>query len=312
VTIESSKWVACDVPGQAAGGVVRHALAGRLAVVEHYLEPASIAEGHESEHIHQLRVATRRAGAALSAFSAFLPRGKRKRMRRALKRIRRAAGAARDLDVLAGRYQSPRDAIGDAAHDWLWARISEARRAAHPAVDEVFRLNGGGRFARRGERLLDRVRWRGEGEEPTFVALARQKLGRAAHPFFDIARRRPQRAGGQHELRIAAKQFRYSLELFAAIAGELRDDVYPIVEEVQQRLGKANDRAVAAQRIAAWQRRHALDAGVGSDQVEAIVKRERKKAAAARREFLEWWTSERCDALAARFDDLMATVADGG
>jgi hypothetical protein len=55
-----------------------------------------------------------------------------------------------------------------------------------------------------------------------------------------------------------------------------------------------------------------LDAGVGSDQVEAIVKRERKKAAAARREFLEWWTSERCDALAARFDDLMATVADGG
>lgn len=321
--VESSKWVTCDAPGEPAGSVVRDALAGRLAVVAHYLAPQSIEQGHEIEHVHQLRVATRRSGAALTAFAAFLPRRKRKRLRRMLKRIRNAAGEARDLDVMAGRHKSSRKSVPDEAKDWLWARISDARRAARPALDDVYERYGEGRFALQADRLLARVQWRGGGDEPTFAMLAKDQLGAAAGNFFEIARQRPQTAAGQHELRIAAKRFRYALELFAAVAKGLADEVYPVVEEVQQRLGKANDRAVAAQRIATWQQqggnandskpRRGKPAGRKASKKrgvnpQAIAKQELRKAATARKAFLEWWTEERCAALAERYDALMAGV----
>ncbi|MEX2188242.1 MAG: CHAD domain-containing protein [Pirellulales bacterium] len=321
--IETSKWVECDAPGQPAASVVVVALAGRLAVVSHYLEPSLADDVHEIERIHQLRVATRRSGAALAAFAEFLPPGKAKRMRRTLKRIRRAAGAARDIDVMADRYQSPSEAVSDPTHDWLWAFISDARRGARPAVEGIFRRYGRGKFTRQAERLVNRAGWRGEGDEPTFAGLAAEQLGRAARDFFQIARRRPRRAGGLHAMRIAAKRFRYVLELFSGVAEGLRDEVYPLVEQVQQRLGDANDRAVGANQLSVWRRRHARRrraergadgiADIGSTEVnlaevEAIAKRERKKATAARRDFLQWWTVERCESLAQRFEELMAST----
>src|SRR5262249_41087486 len=51
------------------------------------------------EHVHQLRVASRRADAALKLFRAYLPRGTYRKARARLRAIRRAAGDARDWDV---------------------------------------------------------------------------------------------------------------------------------------------------------------------------------------------------------------------
>src|SRR5262249_10196867 len=51
------------------------------------------------EHVHQLRVGTRRAGAALRIFADCLPGKLHKRTRKALRQVRRAAGSARDWDV---------------------------------------------------------------------------------------------------------------------------------------------------------------------------------------------------------------------
>src|SRR5262245_11473393 len=109
MSFEPKKWVECENPGRAAGDVVRDALTGRLEAVEHFLEPDSLEDAHDPEHVHQLRVATRRADAAMRAFADFLPRRKAKKLRRALKRIRRAAGEARDHDVMAMRFQTPRE-----------------------------------------------------------------------------------------------------------------------------------------------------------------------------------------------------------
>src|SRR5581483_12025917 len=74
------------------------ALAARLTAVHDALEPA-VDWGPDPEPVHHLRVATRRAGAAIDLFSDLLPNKARRKAGRALKRLRRAAGAARDTDV---------------------------------------------------------------------------------------------------------------------------------------------------------------------------------------------------------------------
>src|SRR5438105_1865201 len=51
------------------------------------------------EDVHQLRVGTRRAVAALKIFEDWLPGKRYREARRRLRRLRRAAGAARDWDV---------------------------------------------------------------------------------------------------------------------------------------------------------------------------------------------------------------------
>src|SRR5688572_17294219 len=57
------------------------------------------------EFVHQMRVATRRSAAALALFVELLPRKKTKHMLKRLKRLRKAAGEARDLDVLCQRLR---------------------------------------------------------------------------------------------------------------------------------------------------------------------------------------------------------------
>ena len=56
-----------------------------------------------------------------------------------------------------------------------------------------------------------------------------------------------------HQFRIRAKSLRYAMELLAAAFGpELREVHYPVVEEVQERLGRINDHVAARDRFRNW------------------------------------------------------------
>ena len=70
----------------------RHVLMARLQVVRNYLPKALHDADHDPEYVHQLRVGTRRADAALNIFSPCLSDRVFGRARRRLRRIRRAAG----------------------------------------------------------------------------------------------------------------------------------------------------------------------------------------------------------------------------
>src|SRR5437870_4891485 len=104
------KWISGLSPSLPLEDSARLVLAARLDVVRHYL-PLAIREPEKDvENVHHLRVSTRRAGAALRIFKDCLPGSARKRIRKRLRAIRRAAGAARDWDVflldLHGRAES--------------------------------------------------------------------------------------------------------------------------------------------------------------------------------------------------------------
>src|SRR5690242_19716355 len=93
------KWIPGLTPETPVVDAARRTLAARLAVVRHYLPLAAEHADKDIENVHQLRVATRRTAAALRMFAMCLPQKRAKTARKQLRRLRRAAGDARDWDV---------------------------------------------------------------------------------------------------------------------------------------------------------------------------------------------------------------------
>src|SRR3954447_16572906 len=95
------KWVESQ-PDEPVGRVAARALAARFDRVWHFM-PLAAEKPADVENVHQLRVSTRRAAAAMDIFEYWLPKRRASQMRKRLKQIRNAAGQARDLDVLEQR-----------------------------------------------------------------------------------------------------------------------------------------------------------------------------------------------------------------
>src|SRR4051812_23561883 len=88
------KWIAGLTPGMPVSGAAKVVLAERFAVVRQFLPLAAESAWEDPEFVHQLRVGTRRAAAALRAFADALPRKSLKATKGSLRTIRRAAGDA--------------------------------------------------------------------------------------------------------------------------------------------------------------------------------------------------------------------------
>src|SRR5579871_6443332 len=103
IVMAEGKWISNLKPDAALDDAARHVLFVRLQVVKDYLPKAALEADDDSEYVHQLRVGTRRADAALRIFGDCLPKKIYKKARRRLRQLRRAAGATRDWDVFLDR-----------------------------------------------------------------------------------------------------------------------------------------------------------------------------------------------------------------
>src|SRR5438270_4076129 len=109
----------------------------------HVLErlPAPVDHADEDvEHVHQLRVGTRRAAAAVRIFADALGTSLHRRVRRTLKAIRRGAGAARDWDVFLETINSRlrrRTAAQQAGLDFLLGFGQGQRTAAQQDLGQA-------------------------------------------------------------------------------------------------------------------------------------------------------------------------------
>src|SRR5690242_1684702 len=99
----STKWAEISDPQTPARRFAKSVLTERLDAVESMLPRAVHHHVEDIEHIHQLRVACRRAAAALRAFAPLMNKKPRK-LKQWLGVIRDAAGPARDIDVLLARF----------------------------------------------------------------------------------------------------------------------------------------------------------------------------------------------------------------
>lgn len=299
--IRKSKWINGTRPEQPVTEVARQAVALRLEPVWHYLPLAALSAEEDVEYVHQLRVASRRATAALDIFAALTPPRRRRQMVKWLKRIRRACGPARDDDVLAQRLKvrAAKDPAGGSAQ--LLAQVEAHRRDAQAPIVEVHRAMQGKAFDHRVAQLVDKLRWRGEGPEPTFIQAAEGELRKLANIFFTATEADLSVPQALHQLRIEAKRLRYAMEIFAGVFDSaFRESLYPQVEHLQELLGRVNDHATAKVRFG--RDRGEADRPEVASLLEEMVAEEQAAFVESRDGFFGWWTPSKCGPLRDEFE----------
>jgi CHAD domain-containing protein len=286
--VHKDKWLSGTTPTDVVTCVARRAVRQRLEAVSHFLPLAAKHWEKDEEYVHQLRVSTRRSVAALDTFALTLGPRKRNWMRKQLRRLRKAAGDARDLDVLAAQLKKSQDLPRDARDVYL-ETVAHHRAQAQGPVLHRFRKLKEKNFGRKIEHLLRSIRWRGEAAEPNLRAFALRALSPHMEHFLEQSARDLSTFDRLHALRIEGKRVRYAMELLSAgFAPELRTELYPQIEMLQEKLGMINDSASASQRSRRWLQQ-VPDQSLHWEQLSGYQSAAADRAAA---EFRAWWTAQ--------------------
>jgi CHAD domain-containing protein len=238
-------------------GMESLALAGRQAMAKHvsklYAHLPGVLNGDDPHDIHQMRVATRRLRASLTSTAPAYRAELVEKLYQRLRRLARALGDVRDRDVQLIRLRRTADEQSDSAQSELRAvieRVQAERDKAHAALlDELQR--------RRTQRLLrdltafltdplDQVQAKDHG----LPLLVHHHAGSVIWRRYESIRRfetvMPHASSERlHQLRIACKHLRYTLELFEPALGEDARALIKQVEAMQEHLGDIHDADVA-------------------------------------------------------------------
>jgi CHAD domain-containing protein len=228
--------------------VLRELTERRLRALEEHLPSA---RGGDPVGVHQARVASRRLRELIPVAGADAPRERRRRARRAMRRLTRALGAVRELDVTLVLLDTLASNHPDlaAATEPLEADLRARRAVQGLELDATLASDLSGKAARRVEALLGH----GHLDSGSAQALADRIASRAGDLrrviedvglLFDDER--------LHLTRIAAKKLRYALE----VAGEARlASTVALVRQlkgVQDVLGELHDRHVLLTAVGWW------------------------------------------------------------
>lgn len=289
-----NKWVRQIRYDDSVVTAARVTLKTRLAAVPHFLRLAAKHFDDTSEHVHQLRVSTRRSLAALRMYEAVLPKQDAKWFRKRLHQIRKAAGEARDLDVFLQRYEPHR---GPDQVKFLRGLKRRRRKAQRPIVKLHKQLISKHRFERRSLRLLNGIGCDCSPCEEPLGDWARSRIANATDKFFKAApTHSPPSFQELHRFRIQGKELRYAMELFSELLpSELRTPLYRRLTRVQDRLGKLCDHASACQQLSKW--RNEDSSGRKADYLRKLEGQEQIAVHKSIKKFVKWWTPELADEL---------------
>jgi len=220
-------------------------------------EAGGVRKARDIECVHRMRVATRRLSAALELFADCFPRRHVRSWTKTLRRLRRALGEARDLDVhivFLRQFLAESHGFrgGLAEKDFrpgiqrLLVRLR--RRRANRQRKVVRALN---RFEKRGiledmRRILMSVQAGCESPDvagPAIRDRARQAILARLEELLALEScvERPESADEHHAMRIAAKRLRYALEVLQPLYGKPLAGYITAARNAQQRLGEVHD-----------------------------------------------------------------------
>lgn len=253
---------------------------------------------HASSSIHDLRVACRRAEAALRVCRDVDERSSRW-LRRRIASWRRACDAARDDDVMT-EWMARCDTSNGGSVACALGRGRD--RAIETIARRLERSSPRGSFQRRAERMLNALRALERKSTAArwitprlFAALGRVVARWAISPGEPI---------GLHKLRIEVKRLRYAFE-FAARAFDDTAFEEPIafLKTLQERTGALHDHFVRERHLSCLERRESKGKG-GKRPIRKLLDRTRKAATVAEREFWNWWET-------ISFDRFLASATNG-
>jgi CHAD domain-containing protein len=283
----------------------------RLTTIRDALAPALDVLNPDPEPIHQLRVGARRATVALDLFEACFPEKTYRRIRRALRDLRRSAGQARDWDVFLLTLTEKSKARTGVR--FLLGYTHGQRLLAQEAIDaaaETFsdRLSG------HWESLFQHLK---APNSRTLLPLAQDTLNAQLRELRAATEESQNDLAHLHQVRIIGKRLRYSMEIFAGCFAEpFREILYPRVEEMQEILGTLNDSRVAVEKLTMLRGR--LRAVAPSDwraakpEIEHWLRYHRGRIGRQRSAFAKWllrWNASHAENEFAALLELASTTA---
>lgn len=223
-----------------------------------------VREGEDIEAVHDMRVWSRRLVAAMRVFAGCFPGKGYRRLLREARQVTRDLGGVRDLDVLIDHYRRLRS-VDDPdtllGIDYFVAIQDRLRRRARipmlASLDEITNTDFVGRLRRfvRGEAEAYAAGLHpvvaGNGKHAAPVLDCRRSFSSAAPEFllqrldefysFEPYVHRPEAEEELHEMRIAAKWLRYTMELFAPAYAEGLKQPLGVTKRFQELLGDLHD-----------------------------------------------------------------------
>ena len=250
-----------DHIAEAGRKVMRFHLARMLA------REAGTRDGHIAQDLHAMRVATRRQRAAWRVFGASFRLKRTKRYRNGLREIAARLGAVRDLDVLleaADVYRADLPVTEQRALEPLLAGWRSHREDARVLLIRELDSDGYRRWV---DDYRDFVRTEGAGVLPVGPTQPHRVRDTAASQIWTAYEQvrgyeavlRWADVETLHELRIAGKWLRYTLEFVREALGEEATSLIARVTALQDHLGLMNDADVSASMARTFLVEHAGD-----------------------------------------------------
>lgn len=211
-----------------------------------------VRQAEDIEYVHRARVASRRLRAMIKLLGDWVPAKQIKRWRKEIRLVTLGLGDARDKDVqidfLCKAISSVEDPVCCPGIAHLLMHLEYQREMVQPKVVEaVERLRASG--------VLEQMR---ESADQVYAELGKSKEmirtpGVVAHCTKHVLRRldrfladqaclaRPDQQDRHHEMRIAAKRLRYTLEIARPVYAGRVDEIITHVKRVQTLLGEIHD-----------------------------------------------------------------------
>ncbi len=192
--------------------------------------------GDDEEAVHQSRVASRRLRSCLDVFGPAL--GATEEWHREARRVTKALGEARDLDVQIGTlrsYMESRDATLTALLEDMQARRVAMNKRVGKAASRFLES----RAARRMGACAELGEARPRVQARTHLLRRLNALLELQSCLEDVSK-----VEQHHAMRIDAKRLRYTMELFRPLYGEEFAELLQTVKSLQEALGEVHDRDV--------------------------------------------------------------------
>ena len=226
-------------------GYARKVFLHYLRIFARYKEKTR--EGRGIEPLHHIRTTTRRLRNALWVFKEILSVKELKRWRRNFRQLAKVTSAARDLDIqiqfLSGiKHRFSREEYRPVIEN-LRQRLKIRRRSLQPRIarslDQV-------RQSRTVEQLKIFLKHssRSSGEETVYLRhLAQKRIGKRLKKvfYYESYADHPEAVDELHQLRIAAKHLRYTLENFEGLYEKPVAPFIDSVRSIQSVLGELHD-----------------------------------------------------------------------
>ena len=207
----------------------------------------------DPDTIHDLRVWSRRLQQVLRVIRPSVDVPKRKKMLRLLRRVRRAVGPCRNLDVNLGLIRDRRQQASAAAVQRAWTEVHDELQAKRDALIDSARRDIAPHdlfhFIARAQALIAAAD--SDADPKVILESVIAKSMAAWQEAFAAAQEQRDKVG-LHRLRIAGKRLRYRVELLAELGENKAKPLVEKLKELQNALGDWHDRAVLIEYVAGF------------------------------------------------------------